>query len=284
MLPFVLWFILFAYKPIYGLLISFQDYSLFKGISGSEWIGFQNFKNYLTSPYFYITLKNTIVLNIWSLCLEFPFAIIFALMLNEVKYKWYRSFVQTASFIPYFISVVVACGIVVNMLSPTTGIINLVLGKLGLKSIYFLSEPGYFRPIFTMLSTWKITGFNAIIYIAALTSIDPGLYEAAKIDGANKMQELLHITLPSIIPTIVIMLILKIANMLNVSFETVLLLYQPATYSTSDVISTYIYRTGMVTQDFGLSTAVGFFNALLGFVLVVSANNFSKKLGQSGLW
>jgi putative aldouronate transport system permease protein len=284
LLPFILWYAVFMFKPMYGLLIAFKDYSLFRGISGSEWIGLYNFKEFLTSPYFYTTLKNTLMLNVYSLCLEFPFAILIALMLNEVKNKYFKSIVQTASFIPYFIAIVVATGITVNVLSPSTGVVNMVLEKLGFEKVYFLSKPEFFRGIFTGLNMWKTTGFNAVIYLAALTAVDEQLYEAAKIDGANKFSQLRHITIPAIIPTIVIMLVLKVGSMLNVAFETVLLLYQPATYSTADVISTYVYRTGMLMQDFGLATAVGLFNALVGFILVYSANKWSKKVTQSSLW
>ena len=284
LLPFILWYAVFMFKPMYGLLIAFKDYSLFRGISGSEWIGLYNFKEFLTSPYFYTTLKNTLMLNVYSLCLEFPFAILIALMLNEVKNKYFKSIVQTASFIPYFIAIVVATGITVNVLSPSTGVVNMVLEKLGFEKVYFLSKPEFFRGIFTGLNMWKTTGFNAVIYLAALTAVDEQLYEAARIDGANKFSQLRHITIPAIIPTIVIMLVLKVGSMLNVAFETVLLLYQPATYSTADVISTYVYRTGMLMQDFGLATAVGLFNALVGFILVYSANKWSKQVTQSSLW
>ena len=284
LIPFILWYTVFMFKPMYGLLIAFKDYSLFRGISGSEWIGLYNFKEFLTSPYFYTTLKNTLMLNVYSLCLEFPFAILIALMLNEVKNKYFKSIVQTASFIPYFIAIVVATGITINILSPSTGVINFLLEKLGFERVYFLSKPEFFRGIFTGLNMWKTTGFNAIVYLAALTSINEQLYEAARIDGANKLQQIRHITIPGIIPTIVIMLVLKVGSMLNVAFETVLLLYQPATYETADVISTYVYRTGMLMQDFGLATAVGLFNAIVGFILVYSANKWSKKVTQSSLW
>ena len=284
LLPFILWYAVFVFKPMYGMVIAFKDYSLFKGIAGSDWIGFQNFKEFLTSPYFYTTLKNTLMLNVYSLCLEFPFAILIALMLNEVKNKYFKSIVQTASFIPYFIAIVVATGITINILSPSTGVINFLLEKLGFERVYFLSKPEFFRGIFTGLNMWKTTGFNAIVYLAALTSINEQLYEAARIDGANKFSQLRHITIPAIIPTIVIMLVLKVGSMLNVAFETVLLLYQPATYETADVISTYVYRTGMLMQDFGLATAVGLFNAIVGFILVYSANKWSKKVTQSSLW
>lgn len=284
LLPFIIWYAVFMFKPMYGMVIAFKDYSLFRGISGSEWAGLKNFKDFLTSPEFYVTLKNTLMLNVYSLLLEFPFAILLALMLNEVKNKYFKTIVQTASFIPYFIAIVVATGITVNILSPSTGVVNVFLEKLGFERVYFLAKPEFFRGIFTGLNMWKTAGFNAVIYLAALTAVDEQLYEAAKIDGANKFQQLRHITIPAIIPTIVVMLVLKVGSMLNVAFETVLLLYQPATYETADVISTYVYRTGMLMQDFGLATAVGLFNAVVGFILVYSANRWSKKVTQSSLW
>ena len=284
LLPFIIWYAVFMFKPMYGMVIAFKDYSLFREISGSEWVGLKNFKDFLTSPEFYVTLKNTLMLNVYSLLLEFPFAILLALMLNEVKNKYFKTIVQTASFIPYFIAIVVATGITVNILSPSTGVVNVFLEKLGFERVYFLAKPEFFRGIFTGLNMWKTAGFNAVIYLAALTAVDEQLYEAAKIDGANKFQQLRHITIPAIIPTIVVMLVLKVGSMLNVAFETVLLLYQPATYETADVISTYVYRTGMLMQDFGLATAVGLFNAVVGFILVYSANRWSKKVTQSSLW
>lgn len=284
LLPFIIWYAVFMFKPMYGMIIAFKDYSLFRGISGSEWVGLKNFKDFLTSPEFYVTLKNTLMLNVYSLLLEFPFAILLALMLNEVKNKYFKTIVQTASFIPYFIAIVVATGITINILSPSTGVVNVFLEKLGFERVYFLAKPEFFRGIFTGLNMWKTAGFNAVIYLAALTAVDEQLYEAAKIDGANKFQQLRHITIPAIIPTIVVMLVLKVGSMLNVAFETVLLLYQPATYETADVISTYVYRTGMLMQDFGLATAVGLFNAVVGFILVYSANRWSKKVTQSSLW
>lgn len=284
LLPFIIWYAVFMFKPMYGMVIAFKDYSLFRGISGSEWVGLKNFKDFLTSPEFYVTLKNTLMLNVYSLLLEFPFAILLALMLNEVKNKYFKTIVQTASFIPYFIAIVVATGVTINILSPSTGVVNVFLEKLGFERVYFLAKPEFFRGIFTGLNMWKTAGFNAVIYLAALTAVDEQLYEAAKIDGANKFQQLRHITIPAIIPTIVVMLVLKVGSMLNVAFETVLLLYQPATYETADVISTYVYRTGMLMQDFGLATAVGLFNAVVGFILVYSANRWSKKVTQSSLW
>lgn len=284
LLPFIIWYVVFMFKPMYGLLIAFKNYSVFKGINGSPWVGLQHFKTFLTMPEFYRTLKNTLVLNLYSLIFQFPFAILFALMLNEVKNKFFKSFVQTASFIPYFIAVVIAVGITTNILAPTTGVINVIIAKLGFEKIYFLIRPDFFRSIFIGLGMWKTAGFNAIIYMAALVSIDEQLYEAAKIDGANKFNQLIHITIPGIMPTIVVMLILKIGSMLSVAFETVLLLYQPATYKTADVISTFVYRTGIINNNFGLATAVGLFNSVVALILVYSANKISKKVANLGIW
>ncbi len=283
LLPLILWYVFFAYKPMLGLVIAFQDYNLFKGVSGSDWVGLANFKNFLNSPSFYTTFKNTIMLGLYSIVIVFPFSIVVALMLNEVKNKFFRSFVQTVTFIPYFISVVVGAGILINMLSPSVGVVNFIIERLGFDKQYFIAQPEYFRGIYTSLNIWKEGGFNAIVYLAALAGIDESLYEAADMDGANKLKKLIHITIPSIMPTIIIMFILKIGVILNVSFETVLLLYQPATYSTSDVISTYVYRTGLITQDFGLATAVGLFNAVLAFLLVYGTNKLSKKFTETSL-
>lgn len=282
--PFILWYVIFMFKPMYGLIIAFKNYSIFKGISGSPWIGLQHFKTFLSMPEFYRTLKNTVIINVYSLIFEFPLAIIFALMLNEVKNKFFKSFVQTASFIPYFIAIVIAVGILTNMLAPTNGVINILISKLGFEKIYFLIKPEFFRGIFISLNMWKSTGFTAIIYLAALTAIDEQLYEAARIDGASKFAQLRHITLPSIMPTIVVMLILKVGSMLSVAFETVLLLYQPATYRTADVISTFVYRTGIINNNFGLATAIGLFNSIIALLLVYSANAISKKVANLGIW
>lgn len=284
LLPCLIWYLVFMFKPMYGILIAFKDYSIFKGVWGSDWVGLANFKEFLTSPEFFKVLKNTLIINFYSLLFEFPFAIIFALMLNEVKNKIFKAIAQTASFLPYFIAIVTAVGIAVNMLAPTTGVVNILIEKLGFEKIYFLIKPEWFRSIFISLNMWKGTGFNAIIYLAALSGVDEQLYEAAKIDGANKFAQLWHITLPSILPTIVVMLILRIGSMLNVAFETVLLLYQPATYSTADVISTYVYRLGILQNNYGLATSVGLFNSFVALLLVYSANYLSKKFTQLSIW
>ncbi|NHN29899.1 ABC transporter permease [Paenibacillus agricola] len=285
LLPFILWYLIFLYKPMYGLQIAFKDYSLFKGISGSPWIGTENFREFFASPYFFRNLKNTVVISLYSLIFAFPIPIIFALMFNEVKNALFRKSVQTFTYLPHFISSVVVAGIVTNILAPNSGVANIILDKLGFAKIYFLTIPEYFRPIYIgAFDIWKEAGFNSIIYIAAVAGVNPSLYEAAVLDGANRWQQTLYVTLPAILPTIAIMLILKVGQMMDVSFENIILMYQPATYETSDIISTYVYRAGLLEGRYDLATAVGLFNATVSLVLVFIANRISKKLTQTGLW
>ncbi|WP_309119022.1 ABC transporter permease subunit [Paenibacillus sp.] len=284
LIPFVLWYIVFLYKPMYGLVIAFKDYSVFRGIADSPWVGFENFQLFFNSPYFSRTLINTVMISFYSLIFAFPAPIILALLLNEVRNRVFKRWVQTLTYLPHFISVVVVAGIVTNFLAPTTGIVNHFIALFGGERQYFLVNPDYFRTIFIGMGIWKDVGFNAIIYLAALSAVNPELYEAAVIDGANRWKQTLHITLPGIWPTVSIMLILAIGNLLDVSYETIILLYQPATYATADVISTYVYRSGIQEMKYGLSVAVGLFNSLVGFILIIAANRLSNKLTQNGLW
>lgn len=284
LIPFVAYFFIFCYKPMGGLVIAFQNYSVFKGITGSDWVGLENFKNFLSTPYFGRVLKNTIVLNLWSLAFSFPAPIIFAILLNEVRIKKLQKVIQTLTYMPYFISTVVIAGIVINLLSPSYGIITLIVEKFCGEKIYFLSKPQYFRPIYTIMNIWQGLGYNAVIYIAAITGIDIQLYEAASIDGANKFRQIIHVTLPGILPTIMIMLIMRVGNMLASATDTVLLLYQPSTYEVSDIIGTYVYRTGLLDANYSLATAVSLFNSVIALILVGAANRISKKVTEVGLW
>ncbi len=284
LIPFIAWYLVFLYKPMYGLLIAFKDYSLWKGFSGSPWVGFENFITFMKSPYFLRSLKNTFLLSFYSLLIGFPIPIILALLLNEVNTKWYKSTIQTMTYLPHFISAVVIAGIVVNFLAPSNGLINILIAKFGAEKIYFLIKPEYFRTIYITMNVWKEAGFAAIIYIAALGSIDPQLYEAAVIDGAGKLRKLISITLPGIAPTIIIMLIMRIGKLLDVGYETVILLYNPATYETADILNTYIYRAGIQGGEYGLATAAGLFNAVVAFTLVFSANKISRKVSETSLW
>jgi putative aldouronate transport system permease protein len=285
LIPFLAWYALFMYKPMYGLQIAFKDFSLFKGIEGSTWVGLEHFKQFFEGPYFWRTLKNTLLLSLYQLLFAFPAPIVLALLLNEVRSRLFQKFVQTFTYLPHFISIVVVAGIVTNFLAPSTGVVNSILQLLGGEKLYFLTKPEYFRTIYIIsMDMWKEMGFGAIVYIAALAGVNPALYEAAKIDGANRFQQIWSVTLPSIIPTIAIMLILKIGQLMEAGYEAIILLYQPATYETADVISTYVYRSGLQEGQYDLATAVGLFNASVSLLLVITANRFSKKLTETGLW
>ncbi|MFM9330556.1 ABC transporter permease [Paenibacillus mesotrionivorans] len=284
LIPFMIWYIVFAYKPMYGLQIAFKDFSVFKGIAGSPWVGFEHFMTFFQGPYFLRTIKNTLLISFYSLAWGFPAPIVLALLLHEVRNAVFKKTVQTLTYLPHFISIVVVAGIVTNFLAPGNGLINIVLEKLGLEKIYFLTVPEYFRTIFVSMNIWKEAGFGAILYIAALSGINPELYEAAVIDGASKWKQMWNVTLPGILPTIMIMLILRIGHILDVGYEAIILLYQPATYETADVISTYMYRAGIKEGSYDLTTAVGLFNSAIGLLLVIIANKLSKKFTDSGLW
>lgn len=284
MLPMVLFFIIFLYKPMPGLVIAFKDFSPFKGTWDSPWIGFDHFVEFFTGPYAFRVIKNTLVISLTSLVFGFPAPIILALLLNELRAKRFKKLVQTVSYVPHFISVVVICGLVVNFLSPSSGIVNTMIKQLGGEPIYFLSKPEWFVPIYTLMNIWKSTGYGAIIYIAALTSISEDLYEAARVDGAGRWMQLIHVTLPALVPTIMVMLLINLGNILNVGYESIILLYNPAIYETSDVISTFIYRTGLSEGRYDYATAIGLVNSVVAFALVVSANKLSNRLTQTGLW
>nr|WP_306813093.1 ABC transporter permease subunit [Paenibacillus soyae] len=285
LIPFLAWYIIFAYKPMYGLQIAFKDFSVYKGIAASPWVGLENFETFFRSPYFLRLLKNTLLLSLYQLLFAFPVPIILALLLNEIKNGIFKKTVQTFTYLPHFISVVVVAGIVTNFLAPSNGIINILIEMMGGEKKYFLTDPDWFRTIFIgSMDIWKEAGFGTIIYIAALSGVNPALYEAAVIDGANRWKQTWHITLPAIIPTIAIMLVMKVGSMLEVGYEAIILLYQPATYETADVINTYVYRAGLQEGRYDLATAVGLFNAVVGFLLVIFANKMSKKLTQTGLW
>jgi putative aldouronate transport system permease protein len=270
---------------MYGLQIAFKDFQLFRGIAASPWVGLEHFRVFIESPYFVRVLNNTVLLSLYSLLFAFPIPIILAILLNEVKNMTFRKTVQTFTYVPHFISVVIVAGIVTNFLAPNSGVVNLLIEKLGGEKIYFLTVPDYFRAIFVFsFDIWKEAGFSSIVYLAALSGINPQLYEAAVIDGANKWRQIWHITLPGILPTIMILLIMRIGNIMDVSYEAIILLYQPVTYETADVISTYTYRAGLQEGQYDLATAVGVFNAAIALVLVVGANKLSKKLTNTGLW
>lgn len=284
LLPGVIWFLAFAYKPMAGLQIAFYDYNIFKGIDGSEFVGLQNFIEFISGKDFIRVMTNTLMISFWQIVICFPLPIILAISVTEMKNRFVSKLTQTATLLPHFVSVVVVCGMVVNFLSPSTGIINMILGKIGIEPIYFMVKPEYFRGIYTTMTLWQNAGFNALVFIAAIMGIDTQLYEAATVDGANKWKRIWHITIPGILPTIVTMFILNIGKMVKVGYEAILLLYQPSTYATGDVIATYSYRLGFENGNYGLATAVGLFEAVVALILVVVANKISKKVTDTALW
>lgn len=263
--------------------MAFQNYKPALGFLGSEWVGFQHFINFFQSDNFFRVIKNTLVLSVYDLVFAFPAPIILALLLNEIHNKPFKKTVQTISYLPYFLSMVVICGIIRDFTAsngPITAIVTAVTGKTG----NLLSMPEMFRPIFITTNIWQMVGYNSIIYLAALSQIDDTQYEAAVIDGAGYWKQCLHVTLPGIAPTIIIMLILRVGQLMSVNFEKVLLLYNQATYETSDVISTYVYRQGIINYNYGYSTAVGLFNSVIGFILIVTTNAISKKVTETSLF
>ena len=281
--PVLIYVLIFNYVPMFGLVISFQDYSLTRGVLGSKWIGLKNFEDFFSGMYFGRTLGNTLILSGLDLLVCFPAPIILALMLNEVSCLRFKKTIQTVSYMPHFISMVVVAGLIKEFCS-STGVVAQFVQLLGGTPQSYISQPQYFRAIFTVSQVWQTIGFNSIVFLAALSGIDMQLYEAAKIDGAGRLRQLWHVTLPGIIPTIIIMLILSCGAIMNVNFEKVLLLYYPSTYDTADVFSTYVYRAGIIKQKIGYSTAVGLFNSVVSLMLVLGANYLSNKFTDSGLF
>ncbi|RKF20005.1 sugar ABC transporter permease [Alginatibacterium sediminis] len=282
--PTLIWFIVFLYKPMYGLQIAFKDYSVFKGIVGSPWVGFEHFTTLFGNDHFIRAIKNTVIISSLSLVFGFPVPILLALMFNEILNPKFKKTTQTIVYLPHFISTVIIAGIVITAFSPSSGVVNLLLQSLGFDPVYFLVKPEWFRPIFIGSGIWQESGFSSIVFLAAMAGVNPALYESAVVDGASRWQMMWKITIPCILPTIIIMLIIRIGNLLEVGFELIILLYQPATYDTADVISTYIYRQGLQAGQYDLAAAAGLFNAVVAFILVMSANTISKRLSNTSLW
>lgn len=282
--PVVLYYIVFHYIPMYGAVIAFKDFAPGKGFLGSPWVGLENFRTFFDSFYFVRIVKNTVLLSLYTLLWGFPVPIIFALLLNELRNQIFKRSVQTISYLPHFISVVVVAGMIVKFLSPSDGVINRGLGVVGIEPISFLSRPEWFRTIFVTSEIWQGFGWGAIIYLAALAGIDPSLYEASDVDGATRWQKMLFVTLPSLVPVMVILLILNVGNLMVVGFEKVLLLYSPSTYATSDVIQTYIYRRGIISADYSLAAAIGLFNSVINLILLLTVNRLARRFSETSLW
>ena len=284
LLPPLIYLILFHYIPMGGLAIAFQNYNFRKGILGSPWVGFQHFRQFFSSMYFGRTLGNTLILSAYGFLFSVPAAIIFALLLNEVRCSLFKRGVQTISYLPYFISMVVAVGILADF-SKSSGLLTQVINFLtGGHNTNLMGQAKFFRGLFIGSNIWQHVGYNSIIYMSALTGIDQELYEAAKIDGANRWRQTLHITLPGLAPTIIILLILRVGEVMTLDYEKVLLMYTPATYSTADIIQTYVYRVGLVNGNYSYATAVGLFNSVVSIILIILANRISRRVTETSLW
>lgn len=287
-LPILAFYLLFCYKPMYGLIIAFKDFTPYKGIVGSPWadnFGLAHFIDFFQSIYFGRLIRNTLVISITNLLVTFPAPIILALLLNEVRSKKYKSLIQTLTYLPHFISLVVICSMV-RMFVDYNGFITQVLAALGLVdgSLSMLSNKNYFTSIYVTSGLWQTIGWSAIIYISALSGVDQELYEAARIDGANRWKQTIHITLPAIMMTIIMMFIMRIGTVMSVGYEKIILLYNPGIYETADVISSYVYRKGLQEANWSYAAAVGFFNSVINLFLVVTANKITKKVTNMGLW
>lgn len=279
----VLYLIIFQYLPMLGNVIAFRRFVPGGSMFGEEFVGLHYFRMFLNDRTFWNVFGNTMAIGGLTLLINFPIPIIFALLLNEVQNSKFKKFVQTTSYLPHFISMVIVAGMIMEMLS-ASGLVNQILGFFGLDPIIFLQDARWFRTIYIASDTWQRTGWSSIIYLASLTNIDPNLYEAAAIDGAGRLKQTLHVTIPGILPTVITLLILNIGSFLNVGFEKVFLLYNPLTYETGDVISTYLYRVGLGSANFSYATAIGLTQAVIGFVLVMGANLLSRKLTDRSLW
>lgn len=284
LLPGTLLIVLFYYVPYYGLAMAFEDFSIGKGVFHSPWIWFRNFTDFFGSVYFFRILRNTFLLSFFSMLFSFPAPIAFALLLNEVRHSLYKRTLQTISYLPHFLSTVILVGFVYTLFSPSQGIVTLLVQGIVGHKVAFLGTSTWFRPIYIGLGIYSSFGWDSIIFLAALSGIDPTLYEAARIDGANRWQQMRRVTLPSIMPTIVILLILRVGSLLDVGFETVYLLSNAAIYDVADVISTYVFRKGVIEMDYGYSTAVGIFNSVVNFGFVWIANAISRKVNDISLW
>lgn len=284
LLPAVLYYILFHYVPIYGVIIAFKDYRFSQGMLGSPWVGFEHFSDLFARPSFWEVFANTVIISGYKLIFGFPAPIVLALLLNEVRISFFKRAVQTISYLPHFLSWVILSGVLIEFLSPSIGPINIALKALGIPPIYFVADVKWFRSVLVVSDIWKDIGWGTIVYLAALTSVSPELYEAARVDGANRWKRLLHITLPSLYPVITIMLIFAVGKLINDDFDQVFNLYNPAVYKVGDVLSTYTYRSGLVNLEYSLAAAVGLFKNVIALILVVSANAIAKRINEHGLW
>ncbi|MCM1343864.1 MAG: ABC transporter permease subunit [Lachnospiraceae bacterium] len=283
-LPVLAYFVVYHYYPMYGMIISFFDYVPTKGIFGSNFVGLKHFRAFLEDPYFFRTMRNTLSINLLLLLFGFPFPIVFAILLNELRSARFRKVTQTVTYMPHFISTVVICGLMLDFCKSKGVITTIISAVSGMEPINLFSQSAFFQPLYVLMCIWQEFGWDSIIYFAALTGIDQTLYEAADIDGAGRWKKILHITIPGISPTIIILLIMRIGNMMTLGWDKILLLYNPMIYEKADVISTYVYRIGLMNFQYSFSTAVGVFNSVINFLLLLSANAVSRKVNETSLW
>lgn len=287
LIPGLLYYLVFRYIPMLGIVIAFKNYNPYQGLEGilnAKWVGLMYFEQFFKSVNFWRLIRNTFLISFYGLIWGFPAPIILSLLINEVRNTHYKKFVQTVSYLPHFLSAVIVCGILRNILSTDGGTINILVKALGGEPIYFLGQAEFFRTIMTASGIWQGVGWSSIIYLAAITGIDQELYESAQVDGAHVFQKMWYITIPEIMPLISIMLILRVGDLLTVGYEQILLLYSPLTYSTADVISTYVYREGLIGLKYSYTTAINMFVSVISLVLVIVSNAASKKMGQEGVW
>lgn len=284
LLPIIIIYLVFKYYPMYGIQIAFKDFSPSRGIWGSEWVGFKHFIDFFDSYNFWTIMTNTLTLSVLSLVFSFPAPIIIAIMLNQMLAKRYKKIVQTVIYAPHFISTVVLVGMLNVFLSPNSGIVNHIITWFGGDPIMFLADEGWFRPLYILSGVWQETGFATIIYLAALAGVNPELHEAAIMDGASKWKRVMHVDIPSILPTIVILLILALGNIMGIGFEKAFLMQNDLNYATSNIIPTYVYEIGIQKAQYSFSTAVGLFNSVVNIILIVTVNRIAKKLTETSLW
>lgn len=284
LVPAIVYYFIFSYTPMFGLVIAFKDYNIFKGVWESDWVGLSNFKEMLNFPGFYDMVRNTLVLNVLSLIFGFPAPIILALMLNEVRQKMFKRVTQSLLYLPHFMSWIIMGGIIYNLLSPQYGFVNMVLEKLGFEKIFFMVSESWWITTYVGSGIWAGAGWGTIIYLAAMTAIDPSLYEAAVVDGAGRWRKIVHITIPGIMPTVIILLILNLGHLVSIGYEHILALQNPMVGRVSEVISTFIYNVGIKQANFSMTTAVGLLQSVINLILILGANYFARAMGKEGLW
>ncbi|MFC5265776.1 ABC transporter permease [Kribbella qitaiheensis] len=278
------YFVIFKYIPISNAVIAFKNYSPIKGPWGSDWVGFKNFELFFQNPVFWTLVKNTFLLAAYTVLASFPIPIILAVALNEIRQGFFKKTVQLVTYAPYFISTVVVVSMTILVLSPRIGFVDDAIGLFGIPSIDFLGDPNYFRHIYVWSDVWQTTGYSAVIYLAALAGIDPALHESAKIDGASRIRRIMHVDLPGIMPTAVIILVLGVGNIMSIGFEKAFLLQNPLNLAQSEIIATYVYKTGLLNADFSMATAVGLFNSVINLFLLLGVNFAAKRITGNGLW